>query len=218
MRLFRVDLDAPASEAISAAADAVREGKVICYPTETIYGLGGNAMDGDVVRAINRAKGRPESTPCIVLILKESAPEWMLDFDRVAPFLKRFWPGPLTAIVDPPKRPIPPELIGPRGGLALRSASLALNISIIEKGRMPLISTSANRSGSADLPRSIADLKWLGSFCDIVIDVGELPVSAPSTVVDIRRFPEKLFVLREGAIPIGKIRRAFPKTEVERVR
>ncbi len=217
LRLFRIDHAKPVGEAIDAATEAVRDGGIICYPTETVYGLGGNALFGDVIRAINRSKGRPESTSCINLILIEEANKWIGNFDRIAGFLHKFWPGPLTAIVEPHEDVgFPSESIGPVGGIAIRAASHPVNIAILESISMPLISTSANRSGESVPPlRLDGCLDWLEGFCDVVIDSGELPKSRPSTLVDARGFPNKIIILRDGAITSKTIRDEFPETEVD---
>ncbi len=217
MRVFRVDLKKPDGMAVDAAARAIAKGEIICYPTETQYGLGGSALSESVCREINEQKGREPDSPLIVLILEKDAGKWISEPGRFQIVLDKFWPGPLTIIVDPPPEisfPKPP--IGPNGGIAIRAASLPVNIKLLERCGVPIISTSANLSGREPGGKIDTSDPWFAGFCSVLLDAGELESLVPSTIADIRDFPKKIKILREGAVPVSSIVEAFPETEILR--
>ncbi len=214
MEHFQIDIENPDLEAIATAGEAVLNGEIICYPTETVYGLGGNPRNEDVCHAINKAKGRSEDAPFIVLIPMEHITDWISDFERIKPIADKFWPGPLTILVKPTPVPLPKALIGPTGATAFRVSSNKLVGLLLESCGGAIISTSANPTGKS--PPNVIDPKdpWLSSFCSVLLDVGGQPTCIPSTIVDVRDFPEKLVVVRGGTIPAGKLWEAFPDTKI----
>ncbi len=214
MIYLEIDPFHPPESVIETAGGIVKEGGVICYPTETLYGLGGNALSSSVIRKVNRAKGRPENEPCIMLIDKSDAENWIKRFDTLKRLIDLYWPGPLTLVVEPARTDdLPEEILGPGGGLALRAASLPLDLALIRKSGMPILSTSANRSGEPPRTTLEGAREWLETFCDIVLDSDKIYSKGPSTIIDVREFPEKIHVLREGAISIRAIQEDFPTTE-----
>jgi len=217
MRSFRVDIDNPLPEAVEVAADAVVNGEIICYPTDTVYGLGGNALSEEVCRRINRVKGRREDNPLIILIDIRNIRDWISgkDYSRLKPFIERIWPRPVTMIVDPPSVKIPKMLIGPTGGVAIRAVSVELDIQIMKKAGVPLASTSANKTEEPINQVLDSSDDWLCSFCSVLLDAGKIDIATPSTLVDVRGFPEKLIIKRGSAVPFGDFMKAFPDTRIE---
>src|SRR5947207_15787350 len=108
-QVLRVDPEAPDAEAIAAAAEELRRGGLVVFPTETVYGLGANALDARAVAGIFTAKGRPSYNPLIVHVPDEaSARELVREWpDRASRLARAFWPGPLTLVL--PKRSIVPD-------------------------------------------------------------------------------------------------------------
>ncbi|HHS49904.1 MAG TPA: Sua5/YciO/YrdC/YwlC family protein [candidate division Zixibacteria bacterium] len=215
MRYHKADPFYPSEETIRIAAEVIVSGGVVCYPTETLYGLGGDALSLEVIHRINRAKERPENTPCIMLIDKNEADKWIANVSRIEPIIYRYWPGPLTLIVEPANRKHPPMNIAPDGSIGLRAASLPLDIAIVRRAGRPFISTSANRN--TEPPRTTIEgiESWLETFCDLVLDGGEIDSADPSTLIDVRHFPEKITIIREGAIAISALQMDFPETEFD---
>ena len=217
MDILSVDPQKPDGEAISRAAKAVLDGEIICYPTETVYGIGADAHSEEACRNVNRAKGRDEKHPLITLIRKEQAPEWVSDFGRIRPLVERFWPGPMTLLLDPSPVPLPDILIGDTGAVAFRAAATPLLEELLKECGGALTSTSANPAGESHV-RSVGRISgWLKGFCSVALDGGELPECSASTIVDAREFPDKLLVIRGGALPVGKLWEAFPDTDVESI-
>ena len=214
MKYYKIDPANPSPEAIIAASEAVLRGEVICYPTETVYGLGCDPRNEATCLTINKVKGRKETAPLIVLIRLETAADWILDLERFKPIIDKFWPGPLTILVNPVPVPLAKMVVGPTGAMAFRASATKTTDILLEKCGGIITSTSANRTGENPPSKLKPKDPWLSSFCSVMLDVGKLPPCMPSTVVDIRDFPEKLVIVRGGAIPAGKLWQAFPGTEI----
>jgi L-threonylcarbamoyladenylate synthase len=206
---FRTEADAV------AAADRVvrhlRSGRLLAYPTETVYGLGSRAQASDV-RALAELKGRRAEKPFLLLVSsQEMAEAYGLAFNQSAAALARaFWPGPLTLVLPGGSGRLPDALRGPEGGIAVRWTSHPLVARLVTALGEPLTSTSANRPGgptapgpdaiAREFPEAIADGRLL------VLDGGVLGNRPPSTVVDCTRPAPR--VIRAGALPVAELRRA----------
>jgi len=173
------------SSRIDCAVEALcRPGGVVCYPTETVYGIGGRAADSGAASRIAELKQR-DLQPLIVLVdrVPEGLPPLALELAQ------RFWPGPLTLVV-PPIEGVAPEVLGPGGTLALRWSPHPVVAELVRRVG-PITSTSANRTGEPPLTDGRCTLA-----VDFVLDVGPLAPAQPSTIVDVQRRQ----VLRPGAI------------------
>lgn len=179
------------SATLHAIEALLRPAGVVLYPTETLYGLGGRASDGASALRIARMKRRPPGG-LLVLALDPPLP------DPVARILARaFWPGPLSLVV-PPWPGIAEEVLGPDGTVGVRLPLHPVARALVQAVG-PITSTSANVSGEP--PLQVPHHEDLGA--DVVVDVGSLPGSAPSTLVCGRTGR----VLREGAIPAAQVAR-----------
>lgn len=197
-----------------AAAPIVREhlaaGRLLAYPTETVYGLG-SAPEEAPLGALARFKGRPERKPFLLLVTgREMAEGWGLVFPPVAAALAReFWPGPLTLVLPGGEGRLPDRLRGPEGGIAVRHTSHPLVARLVAALGYPLTSTSANLPGQAPAPgaEAIADIfaAPIASGELLVLDGGPLGNVPPSTIVDCTGPVGRL--VREGAIPRRELRR-----------
>lgn len=199
-----VDASAPDPGAVARAAEILRSGGLVAFPTETVYGLGANALDAAAVRRIFAAKGRPPEDPLIVHL---AAAE---DLDRVArdvpelarELARRLWPGPLTLVL--PKRPeIPPEVTAGLPTVAVRVPAHPVAQALIGAAGIPVAAPSANRFGRASPTCAQHVLDDLDGRVDLVLDAGPTSVGVESTVLDLTRgIPT---ILRPGGVPRERI-------------
>jgi tRNA threonylcarbamoyl adenosine modification protein (Sua5/YciO/YrdC/YwlC family) len=200
---------------LAAAVPAIRAhleaGKVLAYPTETVYGIGTFASEGALAR-LSSLKGRPAGKPFLLLISgREMAEAYGLVFTPSARALaEAFWPGPLTLVLAGGEGRLPDTLRGPEGGIAVRHTSHGLMAQLVTALGRPLTSTSANRPGQLPAPGPERILQLFAAEVAggelLVLDGGALGNVPPSTVVDCSG-PEPLLV-REGALPRSELRRA----------
>lgn len=186
-------------DAIAEAGRLARDGKLVAFPTETVYGLGGNALDEAAVHRIFAAKGRPADNPLIVHV---SNPDeiWRLA-SSVSPLAERLvqehWPGPLTIVLDA-RADVPRVTTGGLDTIAIRMPAHVVALELLREAGVPIAAPSANRSGRPS-PTTAADVvDELGPAVDVVLDGGPCPVGIESTVVDARG-PTPV-VLREGSV------------------
>lgn len=191
-------------QALPAAARIIRQGGLIAFPTDTIYGVAGDPFNPNALRKIYQAKERPDEKALPVLIgafdqligLVSDLPE------GVEAIARAFWPGPLTLVL--PKNPaLPPELSAyPTVGV--RMPGLAFTLSLLRQTG-PLATTSANISGGPN-PTSAQDvLDQLGGRIDLVLDGGPTPGPTASTVADVST--DEIKILREGPISLSDLTR-----------
>jgi L-threonylcarbamoyladenylate synthase len=215
MKFFEINPHAPSDEALTAAVEALREDKIICYPTETLYGFGTNALSERACDRLNQIKERKPGQPFLMLILRSWAEDWIMEAMSAKPLLERFWEGGLTVVATPPSRShIPKWLLASDGGIAIRSASMELNIRMLEMCGFPITSTSVNQKNSPPLKKLDSGDTWLAEVCDVALDAGIIDCGLPSTIADIRKFPSELRILRRGVISIEEIATEFPKTRI----
>lgn len=185
---------------IEHAAALIREGKLVAFPTETVYGLGANALDAVAVERIFAAKGRPHSSPLIVHVAsvemaRELAAEWP---DAAETLTQRYWPGPLTLVL--PKRPHVPDIV--TAGLAtvgLRMPAHSVALDLIRTAGVPIAAPSANRFTelSPTAPEHVPS-----NVADAVLDGGRAQVGIESTVLSL---VGEAVLLRPGVIPLPEI-------------
>jgi L-threonylcarbamoyladenylate synthase len=179
---------------IDAAADAVRDGRAVVYPTETVYGLGADATDTDAVARVFDLKGRSREKPLSVAVPDvDAALDYTRPTAREERFMRRFLPGPVTVVVA--RRPaLPDVLTAGRDRVGVRVPDHEVALDLLERSP-PLTATSANRSGGPSVTR-LADLDdRLREAVAVVLDGGET-AGTESTVVD----PGRGIVHRRGAM------------------
>mgnify|MGYP001609127478 CR=1 FL=1 len=190
------DVEKPAKEASSV----LRTGGIIVYPTETVYGLGGNALDEDVVSKIFEIKGRGAGKPMIVLVKDFKMAGQVADLGNYKPLLKKYWPGALTGIFRTVAK-FPSGIISREGTVAIRISPHPFVKKLFEFVDFPLISTSANKSGDKNSSTIKEVKKSLGTssrLVDYFVDWSSLDEAVPSTVVSFISNTPK--VLRQGSI------------------
>jgi len=207
-----IHLDAEDAEGIRRVGMAVKRGAVIVYPTDTVYGIGGNPFDAGAVRRIMEIKRRGEK-PMPVLV---SSIDWalaLIDAGGLAKALmQRLWPGALTIVAKrAPGAPQSPAF--GRGTVGVRMPSHDLALKIIEAAGGAVIGTSANVSGRR-AARSIGELDGeIADAVDLVVDAGLAPGGLPSSVVEVgmEGGEESWVLLRAGAISVEVIKAAAGK-------
>jgi L-threonylcarbamoyladenylate synthase len=184
---------------IARAAALIRAGRLVAFPTETVYGLGANALDAAAVERIFAAKGRPHASPLIVHVdsvemARTLAAEWPAQADLLA---ARFWPGPLTLVVFK-DRSIPDVVTAGLPTVGLRIPAHPLALELIRAAGVPIAAPSANRFTELS-PTAAAHVPPLA---DLVLDGGPARVGIESTVLSLAG-PARLF--RPGVIPLPEI-------------
>jgi len=198
-QIVRVTSETPEPEVIEQAAAILRQGGLVAFPTETVYGLGADARNAAAVARIFAAKGRPAGNPLIVHVADADAArglvtEWPEAATRLA---GRFWPGPLTLVLN--KRDLLPDIVTAGGPtVALRVPAHPVALALIKAGGMPLAAPSANRSGNVSPTRAEHVWRGLNGRVEMVLDGGPTPGGIESTVVDVTTTPSRL--LRPGPI------------------
>jgi L-threonylcarbamoyladenylate synthase len=202
----------PRAEIVNASA-ALRRGKVIVFPTETLYGLGADALNLTVVEKIFELKGRDSANPIPLLV----ADRRMLDtvVAEVPPLAEKliasFWPGPLT-IVLPARKNISGPLLNSSGGVGVRISSQPIASELISELGRPLTATSANPSGKP-AARTVGEAKsYFAGKIDIFIDGGELPSKTGSTVIEITK--DSLAIIRSGEIGRAELQRVIGEGKI----
>jgi L-threonylcarbamoyladenylate synthase len=203
----------PRAEIIAGAGAALRRGEIIVFPTETLYGLGADALNLKAVEKIFDLKGRDSANPIPLLV----ADRRMLDtlVAEVPPLAEKliasFWPGPLT-IVFPARKNIPARLLNPSGGIGVRISSQPVAREIINQLGRPLTATSANPSGKPGA-RTVEEAKsYFAGKVDIFVDGGELPSKTGSTVIEITK--DSLAIIRSGEISTAELQRVIGEGKI----
>jgi len=206
---FRTEADVAA--ALEPAVTHLRAGGLLAYPTETVYGLGSRAREGEV-RALAELKGRRADKPFLLLVSsREMAEAYGLAFNASAAALARaFWPGPLTLVLPGGGGRLPDTLRGPEGGIAVRWTSHPHVARLVAALGEPLTSTSANRPGGPTAPGPDAIVREftvaVAAGRLLVLDGGVLGNRPPSTVIDCTTSTPR--IVRAGALPVAELRRA----------
>jgi L-threonylcarbamoyladenylate synthase len=190
------------------ASKILKRGGLVIYPTDTLYGLGCNALDERAVRSVFAVKKRPASNPLPIAV---SGIEMMKNYAEIPKIAEKlsleFLPGALTVVLK--KKNLPDVLTGglPKVGIRIPKSDIALKL--IELLRAPITATSANISGNPP-PTSAEEAISQIPEADIVLDAGRLGVGVPSTVIDLCEKPK---ILREGAIKREELEKVIGEIE-----
>lgn len=211
--ILPVDPDAPDATAIARAAACLRDGGLVAFPTETVYGLGAHALDRAAVARIFNAKGRPATDPLIVHVAS---------FDQVAALVShipaeahtladRFWPGALT-LVMPRSTVVPDTVTAGLGTVALRMPSHPVARALLDAVRLPIAAPSANLFSRPSPTRASHVRDDLDGRVDIILDGGATTVGLESTVLDLAG--DLPTVLRPGAVTVEALRSVLGRVQV----
>ena len=199
-----VDAADPDPGAIAEAAALIRAGELVAFPTETVYGLGANALEPAAVAKIFTAKGRPATNPVIVHVSSiEEARSLTVDWTpNAAKLAARFWPGPLTLVVK--KAASVPEIVTAGGDtVALRVPDHGVALALLKASGVPVAAPSANRSTELSPTRAEHVVKSLADRIPLILDGGPCRGGIESTVVDATG--ERVRILRPGLIDAATI-------------
>ncbi|MEA3284479.1 MAG: L-threonylcarbamoyladenylate synthase [Synergistota bacterium] len=197
---IKVDRWNPDKEVIDRAVSILKSGGLVGFPTETVYGLGADGLDGKAVSGIFEAKGRPSDNP---LILHVGDPESVRKIarvdDRADMIMKNLWPGPLTLVL--PALPIvPPEVTAGLDTVGVRMPSHPVALALLQACPFPVAAPSANTSGRPSPTDAATVARDLEDRVDLIIDGGSTEVGLESTVLDVTG--EVPVLLRPGGLPV----------------
>ena len=205
----------PTKENIEAAAKIIRDGGLLAIPTETVYGLGADALNEDAVLRIFLAKGRPQDNPLIIHVPDSS---WLARYCEDVPpeayaLAEKFWPGPLTMIL--PRKPIVP--LRTTGGLetvGVRCPNHPITRAVIAAADVPIAAPSGNTSGRPS-PTCIADMiEDMDGKIEGMFDGGPCAVGVESTIIDLTCTPPRL--LRPGGLPLEALEAVLGHVDVDK--
>ena len=202
-------------EKIEKAAKLLREGKLVGIPTETVYGLGANALDEEAVKSVFVAKGRPQDNPLIVHIS---------EFDEIYSLVKevpekakeladKYWPGPLTIILEKDEK-IPSVVSGGLDTVAIRLPSHPITREIIRQAGVPVAAPSANLSGSPSPTNAKYVYDDMNGRIPLIVDGGDCSVGVESTVITL--VSEKPKLLRPGGITPKQLEDVLGEIEIDK--
>lgn len=208
-RVLVVNPNDPDPRLIHIAAEELRAGGLVAFPTETVYGLGANAFDAEAVRRIFRVKGRPASDPIIVHLYSLSQLETVA---KQIPGLawqlaQRFWPGPLTLVLKRHEN-IPAIVSAGRDSVAVRIPAHTVSQALLNAAGIPVAAPSANLFARPSPTTAQHVLEDLRGRIDIVVDGGPATIGIESTVIDATQTSP--IVLRPGGIPIETLQTVAP--------
>lgn len=202
------------NEDIIMAAEVLKQGGLVAFPTETVYGLGAIATDTDAVRAIFKAKGRPSDNPLIIHFGRIlDIQNWVADFPPVAKKLAdAFWPGPLTIIL-PHRGNLSPLVTAGLSTVGVRVPDHPIALRLLSYVGLPVAAPSANRSGRPSPTQAIHVWEDLNGRFDLLLDGGATGVGVESTVVDVTT--EIPMILRPGGISLEEIQAVIGEAQLD---
>lgn len=195
----------PVFTGLDEAANALKNGKLVAFPTETVYGLGANALDESAVKSIFAAKGRPSDNPLIVHIADISTLKLLVTTIKpeAEKLIHAFWPGPLTLIFE--KSPnVPMVTTGGLNTVAVRMPDHPVALELINKAGVPVAAPSANRSGKPSPTLAEHVMEDMDGRIPYIIDAGPCRVGVESTVLDVTE--NTPVILRPGGVTFEEIK------------
>lgn len=191
-------------------ASALKEGKLVVFPTDTVYGIGTNAYDKDACEKVYEAKGRPKYKPLIVLISNISMLRKMVD--HISPveqkLIDTFWPGSLTIKFKKKDNGLPDIVSAGDAYVRVRFIKEGLIYKLIQASGVPIVAPSANLSGSMTGTKIKNIMNELGGKVDYILDFGDIDNDTVSTIVQVE--DEKILVIREGKIKKEQLAKIAP--------
>lgn len=197
--VIKIDPDKPDKDVIAYAAEVIRSGGIVAFPTETVYGLAANLLDDKAIKKLYRIKSRSRGKPFTVHIadLRPIKKMGCRITGSARRLIKKFWPGPLTIILRSESA----------GAVGFRMPANAAALELIASSGVPVAAPSANISGRRPPTGAGGVLRDLDGKIDIVLDAGRTEVGVESTVIDMTVSPP--VILREGAINSKRLRKAL---------
>ncbi len=195
-------------EAIARAAELIRRGKLVAFPTETVYGLGADALNPEAVARIFEVKRRPRFDPLIVHIADPREVEGLCERvgERARLLMEKFWPGPLTLVL-PKRRKVPEIVTAGLPTVAVRMPDHPVALELIRRAQTPIAAPSANPFGYLSPTTAEHVYEQLGEQIELILDGGPCRVGVESTIVDLTG--EEPELLRAGGVPVEELERVL---------
>lgn len=199
--------------AIKEAADKLQRGELVAFPTETVYGLGANALDGQAVARIFTAKGRPQFNPLIIHVPELTLAQELGVFKEAAlNVAERFWPGPISLILPKTENcPVSELCTAGLDSICLRIPAHPVAQDVLRRSEVPIAAPSANKSGEPSPTAPIHVKDSLSGDIDMILAAGKCSVGLESTVVDMTC--EQPIILRPGAITRKNLQEVVAKID-----
>ena len=209
--ILKVDSAKPEKEKIAQAAELIKRGEVVAFPTETVYGLGANALDANAVRKIFVAKERPQDNPIIVHVSdKKQLDELVTEVsEKAGELIDKFWPGPLTLVFKRSDR-IPNEVTCGLDTVAIRMPSNKVAHELIRQS-FPIAAPSANLSGKPSPTSAEEVFADMDGRIPLILDGGQTDIGLESTVLDLTGEPT---LLRPGRVTLEELREVLGEVRV----
>lgn len=214
--ILRVDSRRPDGGKIGIAAELIKNGGLVAFPTETVYGLGANALNAEAVRELFKAKNRPLDNPPIVHVgdLKDVHALVEEVSDEAQMLMEAFWPGPLTLIFRRSKV-VPEVTVAGLETIAIRMPRHNVALALIRRSGCPISAPSANLAGKPSPTSAKHVLDDLSGLIDAVLDAGPTHIGVESTVLDLTVDPPE--ILRPGGTTYEDLRMTLPKIKLNPV-
>lgn len=208
-KIIKVNSKEPKKELVKEGASLIKRGKLVAFPTETVYGLGANGLDKEAVAKIFIAKGRPGDNPLILHVASREQVEPLVESisEEAEKVMERFWPGPLTIIFK--RSSLVPDVI--TAGLdtvAVRMPNHPIASEFIKASGVPIAAPSANTSGKPSPTEASHVQEDLGGKIDMIIDGGSTGIGVESTVLDLSG--DIPTILRPGGITLEELKKTIP--------
>jgi L-threonylcarbamoyladenylate synthase len=213
-QVFKIDPQKPDMDKIRAAAGVIKSGGLVAFPTETVYGLGADALNAKAVLTLFKAKRRPLDNPPIVHVCDVKDVQRLVKeiSSEAKKLMKIFWPGPLTLIL---KRSaiVPDVTVAGLDTVAVRMPNNNVALALIKESNCPISAPSANLAGKPSPTSAEHVLEDLDGRIDAVLDAGPTSIGVESTVLDLTVCPPQ--VLRPGGTPFEALAKAIGKVELD---
>ena len=196
---IKIDIQNPEPEIILRAANLIKAGEIVAFPTETVYGLGADALNSDAVKKIFIAKGRPQDNPLILHVSDlNQVSELVFTNDTAKALMQKFWPGALTLVMNA-KEVVPLQTRGNLSTAAVRMPDNKIALSLISSAGVPIAAPSANLSGKPSPTDAQSVFDDMNGKINLILDGGATNYGIESTVIDITD-EKNILLLRPGSI------------------
>lgn len=213
-KIYKLSRDNIDCEIIKLAAEDIKDGKLVAFPTETVYGLGADGLNPNAIEKIFKAKGRPQDNPLILHVYNIEQVEELVEEinDNTKKVMEKFWPGPLTILFKKSDL-VPNEITAGLDTVAIRMPEDKIALRLIEESNTAIAGPSANLSGRPS-PTTAEHVKIdLEGKIDTIIDGGSTGIGLESTVVDLSG--DEPMILRPGGITFEQLKEIIPNITVD---